>query len=126
LFTLQDLVDEDPLFPIRELLIPWLRRGNEPDEYTGLKDKKGEGEEIYAGDILKDKYGNFRQVVWMAREACWGVWIPSDTTHEELNPRSLSYGFVIIDGYMIAGNVCENPELLKERRKKNDYIRLWR
>ena len=52
-FTLQDLVDEDPLFPIRELLIPWLRRGNEPDEYTGLKDKKGEGKEIYAGDIVQ-------------------------------------------------------------------------
>lgn len=29
-FTLQDLVDQSPLFDIREILIPWLRKGNIP------------------------------------------------------------------------------------------------
>lgn len=30
-FTLKMLVDPDPLFSIRELVIPWLREGNVPE-----------------------------------------------------------------------------------------------
>lgn len=29
-FTLDDLVNPNPLFSIRELVIPWLRAGNKP------------------------------------------------------------------------------------------------
>lgn len=29
-FTFQDILNPDPLFSIRELLIPWLKKGNIP------------------------------------------------------------------------------------------------
>lgn len=35
-FTFQDLINPNPVFSIRELLIPWLRRGNIPTVYHGL------------------------------------------------------------------------------------------
>lgn len=30
-FTIKDLVSPNPLFSIRELLIPWLQKGNNPE-----------------------------------------------------------------------------------------------
>ena len=67
-FNLQDLVDPKPLFSIRELVIPWLRAGNKPDKFTGLKDKNGkeqfEKDSIRYNGILyiiewRDKFAKF-------------------------------------------------------------------
>ena len=41
-FTLSSLIDRGLRFSIRELVIPWLRAGNQPDRYTGYNDKNGE------------------------------------------------------------------------------------
>jgi hypothetical protein len=50
-FTLGDLVNPNPLFSIRQLLIPWLRAGNKPDVFTGETDRNDR--EIYENDPVR-------------------------------------------------------------------------
>ena len=73
-FTLQDLADpiRCNMFSFRELLLPWLRAGNKPDEYIGRTDKKGG--EIYEGDTVHYNYDGTYPDNW---EVVWGYdqWI---------------------------------------------------
>jgi len=50
-FTLENIVNPQPIFSIRELVIPWLRQGNKPDEYIDRKDLNDT--EIYSGDRVE-------------------------------------------------------------------------
>ena len=93
-FTLADLLDDK--FTNREILWPWLRAGNKPDEYTGLKDKNGK--EIYEGDIISSESSDAIAVV------------SKDGKYFMANDRRLT---VVYSDSRIIGNIYENPELSK-------------
>lgn len=101
-FTLEDLVNPEPLFSIRELVKPWLLAGNKPDEYTGLKDSYAKEE--YFGDFIKEADGTIRVIE------------DGDSAVLYLNRRATdaSKYFWDLHGHKVIGNVRNNPELLKE------------
>ena len=102
-FTLQDLVDPNPLFSIRELLIPWLRAGNRPDRYIGQKDRFGK--EIYERDILKWKWNKMEEEIFIVTEENIAKkrkdWYMRRIGHWEIPSIA-----------EVIGNIYETPQLL--------------
>jgi len=95
------------LFSSRELLIPWLKAGNKPDRFAGLKDKSGK--DIYERYIIKytTLKGDFIDTVKFYNGAFGVNDMSFDYMEEELNMEQIE----------IIGNIDENPELLEA---KND------
>jgi len=145
-FTLADLVNPPATIPLAappfsvsgyELLRMWLRAGNIPDLYTGLKDKNGK--EIYKGDILAhrfidihknacenrfavafgyyevnpESFEGFDGLGWYLREILFLRGNIPDVLIREVIPF-LPVGQINCSLLEVIGNIYENPELLEK------------
>lgn len=116
-FTLNDFIN--PLFSIRELVIPWLLEGGTPNIYTGLNDKNEV--EIYEGDIVNFIFGSWSTINparIVFENCCWGLyWIgqkhEDDTGFKSLwNTCDNEIGWNLNESTVV-GNIYQNPELLE-------------
>lgn len=77
-------------------------------QYTGLKDKNGNGKEVYQDDLIRPlPNGNepreIYRVVWNDRTLMWSI-------ENTLGGYSPLWAF--IKDFEIIGNIYENPELI--------------
>ena len=117
IFTLEDLVDPNPCFSIRELVKPWLLEGNVPDDYIGLKDKNGK--EIYEKDIVRyprasgyDNHITIALVEWDDEKARFQIRF-RDYPEHHLSATGKAKRLI---SYEVIGNVHENSELIRESK----------
>ena len=112
-FTLKELLENK--FSNREILWNWIKEGNKPDEYTGIKDKNGK--EIYKGDIVKwtNDYNNYNidKVEKIEHHSFCGF-------NFGYNPKIVvddvkDYIPIVPEGIEVIGNIYENPELCEEK-----------
>lgn len=113
-FTLKDLLDNK--FSNRELLWPWLKDGNQPDEYAGRKDKSRV--EIYEGDICKVESLEFPET---DKEKIKSIFISEIIFRFCCFEWYDGYNYWTIDQpcwrMEVIGNIYENKELLMEAKQ---------
>lgn len=120
-FNFKDLTDfpnEQKFYSYIEILIPWLRAGNQPDRYTGCKDKNDV--EIYENDIVKYaddipyyipiivRFGKFTHQNGME------IIIKAAGIYLEYNGYTPVFS-TVDRTYEIIGNIHQNPELLESK-----------
>jgi hypothetical protein len=105
-FTLKDLIDPQPLFSTRELVIPWLRKGNKPDLYISHKDINNV--EIYEGDIVRGTGSAAKNIIGIVS------WQVPYTRFSVVETQSNLASFLMASDWKSAeviGNIYESPEL---------------
>lgn len=102
----------------------WIRqKGSDPviinintiGQFTGLEDK--DGKEIYEGDIIRTKEGNF-EVCFL--EYCWYLRRVFNTgisfgRLNEVWTEAVKKGLP----FEVISNICENPELFEKKKEKS-------
>jgi len=89
-----------------------------PMQYTGLKDKNGNGKEIYEGDIVEFEEPQMESGMRIAKiifeDGCFlADVLYYDANFKDNNSESEKYSLSIINSLEIIGNIMENKELLK-------------
>ena len=79
-------------------------------QYTGLKDKNGK--EIYQDDIVKDEFGQLRQIMWFQPECKFIM------ATLKISPFHTDFVPWDIRDCEIIGNIYENPELYNATQEK--------
>nr|DAF32489.1 MAG TPA: YopX protein [Caudoviricetes sp.] len=74
---------------------------------TGLKDKNGE--EIFEGDIVFDRWANGYTPVFQN-----GIYMAYNPKNLMQNDPSTQFNIIWKDGCEVIGNIYENPELLEQ------------
>ena len=126
-FDLDDIARPDRKFTTREILVPWLLKGNIPDLYIGIKDTINK-KEMYGGDIVKiytfiseeePELNDFtiHKIEYKIAEDFPGFDL-EPFLDCECNGLSWAMCAVECEGIEVIGNVTENPELLENIKKE--------
>ena len=86
-------------------------------QYTGLVDKNGV--KVYAGDIVRTKYGRLCVVVWFTSQeyAGWDLKPVDDIDNIRRTKCPDSYDIYKKDNLKVVGNIHDNPEMMGGRNK---------
>ncbi len=81
-------------------------------QFTGLKDKNGTGDDIYAGSLLYRGDGELYAVVWRKLHGQW--WLREWTAANKLGGWAVPLLPDAARDYLVLhGSIHDNPELLK-------------
>ena len=90
-----------------------------PLQFTGLKDKNGE--DIYEGDILEYKSGNYhrRIVEWSEKGVRWGIRKIARKYDQSPDHQQIAVNMKNVyeynDRWKVIGNIYENPQLINKQ-----------
>lgn len=83
-------------------------------QFTGLYD--ADGEKIYEGDVIVGKYGHFHVIHYNESRGAFTATLVNkymDNTYGLKTECNAEQNWLSNTGKIVAGNICDNPELLK-------------